>query len=499
MPTDDTIVAIATPPGRGGIGVVRLSGERALEIATSLIELPKLPAETQRATLGQFVDPESGRTLDEVVVTCFRRPHSYTGEDVVEISCHGSPVLLGYLVESCLAGGARTAEPGEFTMRAFLNGRVDLTQAEAIRDLIESRTLYQARVAAQQMEGAVSSRLKPHKQALVELIAILEAGIDFAEDDIPVASWESIANRIEAIEVDLNRWVEGYEYGRVVRQGLSLAIVGRPNVGKSSLFNRLLNEERAIVTATPGTTRDLVAETASLGGIPLRFVDTAGVREALEEAEAAGVQKTFQAIADSDLRLLVVDTACGWTEQDTQLLRKIRPLGALLIACNKSDLPSRLTQAELERIMGEDEVAEVVASPLNLPSNVERARQAVCEAVSRLRSPVKVNGNRLSVVWTSALTGEGIADLKQEIVALAAPARDLGAEGDFITNLRHQQLIKDSVAALTRARRAAETNVPHEMLLLDLYDALRCLDAITGATTTDDLLGVIFSTFCVGK
>jgi tRNA modification GTPase len=307
MPAEDTIVAIATPPGRGGMGVVRLSGGRAVEIATALLKLPPTQLETQRATIREFAEPESQRVLDQVVVTCFRAPHSYTAEDVVEISCHGAPVILNYLVELCLERGARAAEPGEFTLRAFLNGRIDLTQAEAVRDLIESRTLYQARVAAEQLDGSISARLKPHKKVLVELIARLEAGIDFAEDDVSVAGWDEILQSIEEIRADLGKFVQSYTYGRIVREGLSLAIVGRPNVGKSSLFNRLLNEDRAIVTATPGTTRDLVSESSSVGGIPLRFVDTAGIRDALDEAEKIGVQKSMQAVADSDLRLLVVD------------------------------------------------------------------------------------------------------------------------------------------------------------------------------------------------
>jgi tRNA modification GTPase len=404
--------------------------------------------------------------LDEVVVTCFRRPHSYTAEDVVEISCHGSPVILKFLVECCLEQGARAAEPGEFTMRAFLNGRIDLTQAEAIRDLIESRTLYQARVAAQQMEGVVSARLKPHKGVLVDLIARLEAGIDFAEDDVAVMGWAEVLARLETIRTDLEKLVEGYEYGRIVREGLSLAIVGRPNVGKSSLFNRLLNEDRAIVTATPGTTRDLVAESANVGGIPLRFVDTAGIREAKDEAERIGVEKSWQAIADSDLRLLVVDASQAWSDEDTRLFQKVRPLGPLLVACNKSDLPLRISKAEIEALLSPG--AADVLPPME-------------------------------VTWTSALTGYGLPELREKILALAAPERDSGGEGEFITNLRHQQLIKDSLAALARARQAAEQQIPHEMLLLDLYDALRPLDTLTGATYVDDLLDIIFSTFCVGK
>jgi tRNA modification GTPase len=467
---DDTIVAIATPPGRGGIGVVRLSGSQAEEITGRLIHFPKLPLETQRATLGDFRDPESGRNLDQVVVTCFRQPHSYTAEDVVEISCHGAPVILRHLVECCLERGARAAEPGEFTLRAFLNGRIDLTQAEAVRDLIESRTLYQARVAAQQMDGAVSARLKPHKQALLGLIALLEAGIDFAEDDVPVCGWQDIVERLEAIHADLEKLIEGYEYGRIVRQGLTLAIVGRPNVGKSSLFNRLLNQERAIVTAIPGTTRDLVSETASIGGIPLRFVDTAGIRDTADEVESIGVRKSWQAVADSDLRLLVVDASEGWTAEDGRLLRKIQPLGALLVACNKSDLPSRLDMTELERV------------------NPSREGDGNPHPESRIPA-----------VWTSALTGEGMPELQNKILQIAVPARDLAPEGEFITNLRHQQLINESLEALARGCQATDQRIPHEMLLLDLYDALRPLDSITGATTVEDVLGIIFSTFCVGK
>ncbi len=460
MSAEDTIVAIATPPGRGGIGVVRLSGDRALEIVCEVAHFPKLPLETQYATLGEFRHPQSGCVLDEVVVTAFRSPRSYTAEDVAEVSCHGSPIVLAYFVECCLERGARAAEPGEFTLRAFLNGRIDLTQAEAVRDLIESRTLYQAQLAAQQMEGAVSCRLKPHKHSLLDLIAHLEASIDFAEDDLPVAGWDEIEHRLSAVRAQLEQLAESYHYGRVVREGLSLAIVGRPNVGKSSLFNRLLNEERAIVTASPGTTRDLVTESAAIGGIPIRLVDTAGLRKATDEAEQIGVRKALQAIADSDLRLLVLDASHAWDPEDGALLERLRPLGTLLIACNKTDL----------------------------------RRQLSATAVATLATDSKTK-----TVSTSALTGEGVPDLKAAILELAVPGRDLDSGGMLITNLRHQQLIRESIAALRRAGEAVRQRVHHEMLILDLYDALHAIDAITGATTVDDVLGVIFSSFCVGK
>ena len=459
-------MAIATPPGRGGIGVVRLSGAQAVAIASGLVWLAKEPPEAQRAALGKFADPRTGKILDAVVVTFYRRPHSYTGEDVVEISCHGSPVILRYLVECCLERGARAAEPGEFSMRAFLNGRIDLTQAEAIRDLIEARTLYQARVAATQLEGSLSARLKPHKQSLLDLIALLEAGIDFADDDVEVMSWSDLGSRLDAVQTDLGRLVEGYAYGRIVREGLSLSVVGRPNVGKSSLFNRLLNMDRAIVTEIPGTTRDLVTETASIGGIPLSLVDTAGIRATVDAVEKIGVERTHQAMADSDLRLLVIDSSQDWTVEDTELLRKTRRMGTLLVVANKADLPQRTTPAAIE--------------------------QAILAEQGEGLAPV-------AIVVTSALTGDGVEELRDRIIQAAGAGSNPGSDGELVTNLRHQQLLKASLEALDRCRRAAAQQTHHEMLLLDLYEALRPLDALTGETDVEDILGMIFSRFCIGK
>ena len=287
MNADDTIVAISTPAGRGGIGVVRLSGPDALPIARLILRRPgdsnRSPDLAAWRIRSVELPDEEGQVVDRALVAYFQKPHSYTGEDAVEISCHGSPVVLEFLVARCLWAGARLAEPGEFSLRAFLNGRMDLTQAEAVRDLIEAQTLYQAKVAAQQIEGAVSRRLAPGKKQLVDLISLLEAGIDFAEDDVSVLSTAEIEARLGPVAEGLEQIAGSFRTGKIIQQGLTLAILGRPNVGKSSLFNCLLEQDRAIVTAAPGTTRDLVSETVELAGVPLRFVDTAGIREAFDE------------------------------------------------------------------------------------------------------------------------------------------------------------------------------------------------------------------------
>ena len=447
MHLDDTIVAISTPAGRGGLGVVRLSGPEARAMAAPLLRL-KHELEPGRALFGELVEPATGERLDEVVVTFFAKPHSYTTDDVVEISAHGSPVVLRHLVELAVERGARLAEPGEFTMRAFLHGRLDLAQAEAVRDLIESQTLFQAKIAAQQLEGALSKRLQPIKQKLVDLIAQLEAGIDFADDDVPVMPASQILEQLDAVGAGLERLLASFAYGRVVHEGLTLAIVGRPNVGKSSLFNRLVERERAIVTATPGTTRDLVTETVSLGGIPLRLVDTAGIRHALDEAESIGIRKSMEALADADLVLVVTDASQPRTAEDEELLRQVEQRPAVVVA-NKADL----------------------------------APAAAANGFLR----------------TSALTGEGIALLRAEVLRHIGGDATAQPEAGFLTNVRHHGLVRDSAQALENARRSVAGAVPHEMVLLDLYSALRPLDAITGQTTADDILNLIFGRFCIGK
>lgn len=442
-------MAISTPPGRGGIGIVRLSGSHAISIAKSMIKLMR-PIEAGRARFGHLVD-STGDVLDEIVVTFFAAPHSYTAEDVVEIAMHGSPVLLNYVIEQSLKAGARLAEPGEFTERAFLSGRLDLTQAEAVRDLIDASTLHQARVAAHQLGGAISRKVAPLKELLIGLIAGLEAGVDFAEDDIETIAPEGILAQLQRIEFPLRELEGSFDYGKLVHDGLRLAIVGRPNVGKSSLFNRLVERDRAIVTATPGTTRDWVTERISIEGIPVDLIDTAGLREACDEAETIGITKSREAMAEADLVLVVVDGASEFHPEDRATILSIadRPM---LVAANKCDLG----------------VIE-----LSLPTSTR-------------------------VVRTSATTGKGIAELRQavlEITTKGTPAQETA----LVTNLRQRQAVLDTLTALERAGSAVRTNIPHEMILLDLYEALSALDRLTGATTVDDILHFIFSSFCIGK
>ncbi len=457
-------MAISTPPGRGGIGIVRLSGPRARDIADGLI-LVRAPLEHARARLAEIPDPERQHTLDEAVVTWFAGPNSYTGEDLVEIAAHGSPVILELLVRLALKSGARLARPGEFTERAFLAGRIDLTQAEAVRDLIEAQTLYQARVAAEQMGGALSRRVQPAKQKLVELIALLEAGIDFAEDDVEVTPEAEIVIRTEAISEDLRTLAKSFEHGRIVHDGLRLAIVGRPNVGKSSLFNRLLERERAIVTASPGTTRDLVTERMSLGGIPLELVDTAGLREATDEAEAIGIRKSRETLMEADLVLVVLDGSAPQLREDERELIASLAERRVLVARNKWDLAS---------CNGEDEGGVASYSNEHEP------------------------GMAVASVKTSAVTGDGVQQLRDALVEMVHSSGG-ESESGMLTSLRHYEAIAEAIAALDKATEAAHQQVPHEMLLLDLYGALRQLDSLTGETTADDILNRIFSSFCIGK
>jgi len=449
----DTIVAIATPTGRGGIGVVRLSGSRARAIVEPMLRLRRPRAHAQ-ARFAAIVD-EAGTVLDEAVVTYFAAPHSYTAEDVVEISAHGAPVLLDHLLRTSIHAGARLAEPGEFTQRAFLSGRLDLTQAEAVNDLIAAQTLHQARLAAAQLGGSIARAVAPIKHNLLTLIAGLEAGIDFAEDDLDLMPEAEIEQRLEAIRSPLAALARSFTYGRIVREGVKLAIVGQPNAGKSSLFNQLLERERAIVTAQPGTTRDPISEHLAVAGIPVELIDTAGLREVAatpeHEAERQGIARSRATLAEADLVLHVVDA--------TTLNREELPAADLALRDGLAARPSILI---------------VNKADLNPHASAQR-----------------------DAIRTSALTGEGIATLRQAIAAqLGAQA---AGDGALVSSLRQSEALRETVGRIDAAKLALSNAVPHEFLLLDLHAALQSLDSLTGTTAPDEILKRIFSSFCIGK
>ncbi len=499
----DTIVAISTPPGRGGIGVVRLAGPAALSVAQRLLRVPR-PLEHARVQRAEVLDlsdselpdpdlpdpdlrdpnpapelfspPHAGnlagasRVLDQALVTLFLAPHSYTGDMLVEIAAHGSPVVLSALLRGALDAGAalgatvRLAQPGEFTRRAFLAGKMDLTQAEAVQDLIAAQTLDQARVAAQQMGGALAQRVTPPKGDLLHLIALLEAGMDFASgelDDVDTVPPAQIDAAIASITKPLQGMEAGFRRGQLLRQGAAIALIGPPNAGKSSLFNRLLERERAIVTPLPGTTRDTVEESLALEGIPLRLIDTAGLREGahpdasvgIDLAEQQGIQRSRQALADADLVLLIHDATQPWTPAEREIAAALEdPATARphLLLINKVDL--------------------LPAGATPLPAGIH----------------------------TSALTGEGIAALRAAILEQLGAAGGV-AEAGLLNTLRQQEAVRASLAALADACAANAGALPHELILMDLHRALQALDSLTGATTPDDILERIFSTFCIGK
>jgi tRNA modification GTPase len=445
--TSDTIVAVATPPGRGGIGVVRLSGPAALAVAQALIT-HRDPLQPRHATLSKVqLQPAAGEAtaaapVDQVVATFFPRPHSYTGEDVVELSAHGSPVVLGAIVSAAIAAGARLAEPGEFTLRAYLSGRIDLVQAEAVNDLIDAVTPLQARAAFDQLDGTLTRAIGTIDASLFDLIARLEASVDFPDEGYHFVEPGALAQAIDGLLERTAALLGDARRGRLIREGLTIAIVGEPNAGKSSLFNALAGASRAIVTEVPGTTRDLVTEVVDIEGLRVTLVDTAGLRDTVDPVEVEGVSRAHQAMAVADLVLLVEDRSRPRSHR--QWIKKV------LYVANKNDLPAAWTD--------------------------DRA------------------------VPVSATTGDGVDLLRRRIAAAldVDPLRDRPA----MTNVRHLALVDRAHAALSRARTAAlaeGVSLPEEFVLADLADARSAFEEIGGRRAPEDLLEHIFSKFCIGK
>src|SRR5687767_5672560 len=443
--TSDTIVAIATPPGRGGIGVVRISGPDAATIATRLIGRDH-PLTARHATFARRAD-------DHVVVTLFEAPHSYTGEHVVEIAAHGSPVVLNGIVRAAIDAGARLAEPGEFTLRAFLNNKIDLVQAEAVADLVDAVTPLQARAAFDQLEGTLTQSIGEIERELFDVIAKLEASLDFPDEGYHFVAPKEARTSLAAIIGRIDALLAQAARGRLIREGAQVVIAGAPNVGKSSLFNALLNTNRAIVTAIPGTTRDLLTERADIGGLSLSLIDTAGVRETMDVVEREGVARSRNTLLVADLVIVMLDRSRPLSDEDRDVLSSTANQRRV-IALNKSDLPPADAGAHLS---GAD-------------------------------APVEI----------SATTGAGIDRLIEEIAATLNASEPLRDQPQ-ITNTRHIVLLERGRAAIDRAIRALEAEVPEEFPLLDLQEAAHALQEITGKRTSDDLLHHIFARFCIGK
>jgi len=455
----DTICAISTPPGRSGIAVVRMSGPQSLSILYRIFHASpsrkQLPP--RQAVLGRIVNPDEGFEVDEVVATTFPAPNSYTREDVVEISLHGSPVLIAAVLDCLCSQGARLAKPGEFTMRAFLNGRIDLSQAEAIGDIIDATTLYQAQVAGRQRSGILARNLKPVKEELVEVIVHLESAVEFVEEDLPLNSREKSIERIGRIHRKIQDWIRSYRQGKVVKEGFRMAVVGRPNVGKSSVFNALLAQNRSIVNEMPGTTRDLISEYTNLEGIPVSLQDTAGIHDSADHVEKLGMDRSLRAMVDADAILFVMDQSQRLSKQDEALKQKLEDLSCIVVM-NKSDLASKW-------------------------SSEEKAEWA---------------GSR-PYVDVSAKTGSGIAGLRRTILSRITGGDGVSLEGILVTNLRHYQNLDAAGRSLLNAISALKEGLSEEFALVDLHRALNELGAITGEVSVDDLLGEIFSRFCIGK
>ncbi len=482
----DTIAAIATPPGYGGIGIVRVSGPDAFAFVLPLLRRPggdtALPP-SHTLTYGQIVALGTQEILDETLVAFMRAPHTYTREDVVEIQGHGGPLILQRILRQVLARGARMANPGEFTLRAFLNGRLDLAQAEAVMDLISSQTEVGQRLAMQQLRGRVSEQVQHARHSLLGVIARIEASIDFPEEDVPTPLPAELAPSILEALRQVDSLLAGSEQGRLYRQGLRTAIIGRPNVGKSSLLNALLRAERAIVTPVAGTTRDTVEEVANVRGIPLHLIDTAGITPSSDPVEQIGVERSRAAAESADLTLLVVDGSEPLSEQDRRVSEELRAMG----------FGGEAQQNEHERDHPAVTWQDMARRPVVLVVNKSDRRQVV--EIDQLRQMWP----GASLIHTSMLTGTGIAELEESIANLVLAGKTLQSESALITSARHQESLRRASDHIRASLLPLREGLPLDFVSIDLRAAYDALGEVTGETASEDLLERIFSEFCIGK
>ena len=460
MKNEDTICAISTPIGEGGIGIVRISGKDAILIADKIFfpkrnkKLSTLPSHTIH--YGEIRD-DSKEKIDETLISIMKAPNTYTKEDVVEINCHGGAVPLKRVMELVLKNGARLAEPGEFTKRAFLNGRIDLSQAEAVIDIINSKTDDSLRLAVNQLSGILSKKVNAIREELISIIASIEASIDFVDENIEFISRVEMGKRIKRAVDEIETLITTADEGRIYKEGIATAIIGRPNIGKSSLLNALLKEERAIVTSVPGTTRDVIEEWVNIQGMPLRILDTAGIRHTEDIVEIEGVKRSREAIKRADLILLLIDGSIKLKEEDKSLIEEVGDK-RLIVLLNKSDLLSVVKEDDIKKFLPDKEVVSI-----------------------------------------SALTGDGIDSLRSVIHSLLFKGRITAGERPIITNLRHKTALEKTKKALETLEGSLKNEMSEEFLAVDLRGALNALGEITGETATEEILNRIFEEFCVGK
>ncbi|MER3474049.1 MAG: tRNA uridine-5-carboxymethylaminomethyl(34) synthesis GTPase MnmE [Armatimonadota bacterium] len=459
LPSLDTISAIATPPGEGGIGIVRVSGTQAMQIARQLFTPLPERVQSHRIYVGTIADPETGERIDRALLLTFLAPHSYTGEDVVEFSCHGGMVLLRRVLRLTLQHGARLAQPGEFTLRAFVNGRLDLAQAEAVADLVRARTETAQRLAMRQHEGELSRAIHALREQLLHLLASVEAHLDFSED-IGELDYHRLREQLRSLIARGEQLLATARYGRLTREGAMVVIAGRPNVGKSSLLNALLGEERAIVTDIPGTTRDVIKESIQVHGIPVQLWDTAGLRDTEDVVERFGVERTQRSLRNADVVLFVLSAPEGITDEDRHLLASLPPERTVLV-WNKCDL---LAESDLSALR-EQSVREYASPALAI----------------------------------SALTGWNLPQLIEYLAERLLGSDWLTPEGAVITNERHQIALQQALTSLQQALESTEVALPAELISVDLRGALDAVGLITGETATEDIVARIFSDFCIGK
>jgi tRNA modification GTPase len=459
LANDDTIAAIATPPGVGGIGIVRVSGPGAEDIRRALFRSPAVagPLKSHHLYHGDIISPENGGVIDEVLIAMMKGPHSYTGEDVLEIHCHGGRLILQAVLDEVVKAGGRPAQPGEFTKRAYLNGRMDLSQAESIMDLITARTDRGRALALAGVKGTLSEKLQSIRNDLIDILSSIESTIDFDEEDISRRPDPTTPQTIEDIIARITDILATYREGKLFRDGLSVVITGKPNVGKSSLLNRLLGERRAIVTPIPGTTRDFIEETISIEGIPVTLTDTAGIRKSPEAIEQEGMAFVWEKALEADMVIILIDGNSSLTEEDAEVINRNRDKQVVL-AVNKSDLPRRVTDAQLDELM---------------PG--------------------------MEPLWISAKYGDGIPELKKRVSETAAGRGNDTGSDTILANVRHKTALEKTAASLAAAHAILSRGNFPELAAFDLKEALDHLGDIAGETTAEDVLDRIFSTFCVGK